>query len=63
MHENASKWVWNFENILTLWALPEWDKNGLKKYFPIVEPMGLFLVVQYPIGELHAKFQLDGNFV
>ena len=37
-----------------------WDRNGLKKYFPIVISMGLFLVVQYPIGDLHAKFQPDG---
>ena len=41
IHENASKWVWNFEIFLTLGVLPVWDKNGLKKYFPIVE-MGLF---------------------
>ena len=39
------------------WVGQKWPE----KIFPIVVSMGLF-VVQYLIGDLRAKFQLDGEF-
>ena len=46
---------------MTFGVLPGWNRNGLKNSHCYIDE-AFFLVVQYPIGDLHAKFQLDGGF-
>ena len=40
------------------WVGKKWSE---KKTFPLLYGP-FFLVVQYPVGDLHAKFQLDAEF-